>query len=53
MHCVGVVVVVVVEASGPKVYSIATLVSANALSGSVIRTLWGGEGVPNMFCLVA
>ncbi len=46
-------VVVVVEASAPKVYPRVTLVSASTLSGSVVRTLTGGEGLPNMFCLVA
>ncbi len=39
---VAVVVVVVV----------ATLASASTLSGSVVRTLMGGEGIPKMFCLV-
>ncbi len=38
-----VVVVVVVEASAPKVYPRVTLASANTLSGSVVRTLRGGE----------
>ncbi len=48
-----VVVVVVVEASAPKVYPRVTLASARTLSGSVVRTLRGEEGLPNMFCLVA
>ncbi len=47
------VVVVVVEASAPKVYSRMTLTSVSTFSGSVVRTLRGGEGLPNMFCLVA
>ncbi len=46
-------VTVVVEASASKVYPRVTLVSASTLSGSVVRTLRGGEGLPNMFCLVA
>ncbi len=45
--------VVVVEASAPKVYLRVTLASASILSESVVRTLRGGEGLPNMFCLVA
>ncbi len=48
-----VVVLVLVEASAPKVYPMVTLASASTLSGSVIRTFRGGEGCPNMFCLVA
>ncbi len=48
-----VVVVVVVEASAPKVYPRVTLASTSTLSGSVVRALRGGEGLPNMFCLVA
>ncbi len=40
---------VVVEASAPKVYPRVTLASASTLSGSVVRTLRGGEGLPNMF----
>ncbi len=47
-----VVVVVVVEASAQKVYPGVILASASTLSGSVVRTL-RGEGLPNMFCLVA
>ncbi len=47
------VVSVVVEASAPKVYPKVTLASASTLSGSVVRTLRGGEGLPNMVCLVA
>ncbi len=50
---VTVVVAVVVEAPAPKVYPRVTLASASTLSGSVVRTLRGGEGLPNMFCLVA
>ncbi len=46
-------VVVVFEASAPKIYPRVTLASASTLSGSVVRTLRGGEGLPNMFCLVA
>ncbi len=46
-------VVVVVEASAPKVYPRVTLASASTLSGSVVRTLRGGERLPNMFYLVA
>ncbi len=51
----GVVVVVVddVEASAPKVCPRVTLASASTLSGSVVRTLRGGEGLPKVFCLVA
>ncbi len=41
-----VVLVVVVEASAPKVYPRVTLASASTLSGSVVRTLRGGEGLP-------
>ncbi len=41
-------VVVVLEASVPKVYPRVTLVSASTLSGSAIRTLRDGEGLPNM-----
>ncbi len=47
------VVVVVVEASAPKVHPRVNLASASTLSGSVVRPLRGGEGLPNMFCLVA
>ncbi len=36
-----------------KVYPRVTLASASTLSGSVTRTLRGGEGLPKMFCLVA
>ncbi len=43
----GVVVVVDVEASTPKVYPRVTP------SGSVVRTLRGAEGLTKMFCLVA
>ncbi len=48
-----VAVVVVVEASAPKVCPRVTLASASTLSGSVVRTLSGGEGLQNMFCFVA
>ncbi len=48
-----VVVVVVVDASAQKVYPRVTLASASTLSVSVVRTLRGGDGIPNMFCLVA
>ncbi len=48
-----VVVVVVVETSAPKAYPRGTLASASTLSGSVVRILRGGEGLPSMFCLVA
>ncbi len=41
-------VVVVVEASAPKVYPRVTLASAGTLSGSVVRALRGGEGLPKM-----
>ncbi len=47
------VLVVVVEASAPKVYPRVTLAGVITLSGSVVRTLGGGEGLPKMFCLVA
>ncbi len=50
---VAAVVVVVVEASAPKVYPRVTLASASTLPGLVVRTLRGGEGPPNMVCLVA
>ncbi len=52
-HKVAVVVVVLVEASAPKVYLRVTLAGASILSGSVVRALRGGEGLPTMFCLVA
>ncbi len=45
--------VVVVELSAPKVYPNVTLSRASTLSGSVVRALRGGEGLPKMFCLVA
>ncbi len=48
-----VVVVVVVEASALKVYPRVTLARASTPSGSVVRTLRSGEGLPNMFRLVA
>ncbi len=47
-----VVVVVAVEASAQKTYPRVTLACASTLSGSVVRTLRGGEGLPTMFCLV-
>ncbi len=53
MRKAAVVVVVNVEASAPKVYPRVTLASASTLSSSVERTLRGGEGLPNMSCLVA
>ncbi len=49
----GAVVVIVVEASNPNVYPRVALANASTLSGSVVRTLSGGEGLPKMFCLVA
>ncbi len=45
------VVIVVAEASAPKVYPRVALARASTLSGSVLRTLRGGEGSPRMFCL--
>ncbi len=53
MHAaaVVVVVVVVVKASAPKVYPRVALASAGTLSGSVVRTLRGGEGLRNIFVL--
>ncbi len=48
-----VVIVVAVGTSVPKVYPRVTLASASTLSGSVVRTLRGGEGFPNVFCVVA
>ncbi len=45
--------VVGVEALAPKTYSMVILASASTLSGSVVRTLRSGEGLPKMFCLVA
>ncbi len=47
------ILVIFVEASAPKVYPRVTLASARTISESVVRTLRGGEGHPNMFCLVA
>ncbi len=44
-----VVAVVVVEASAPKIYPRVTLASASTPSGSVVRTMMGVEGLPNMF----
>ncbi len=46
-------VVVILEASAPKVYPRVTLASASTLSGSVVRTLSGGDGLSKIFCLVA
>ncbi len=43
--------VVGVEDLAPKVFPRVTLVSVNTLSVSVVRTLRGGELLPNMFCL--
>ncbi len=43
---------VVVQASEPNAYPRVALASARILSGSVVRTLWGGEGLPKLFCLV-
>ncbi len=40
--------VVVAEASAPKTYPRVTLASARTLSGSVVKTLRDGEGLPNM-----
>ncbi len=48
-----VVIIVVVEASAPNIYPRVTLASASTLSGSVVRTLRGGEVLPKMFYLVA
>ncbi len=48
----GAAVDVVVEASAPNVYPRVTLASASTLSGSVVRTLRGGEGLPIMFYLL-
>ncbi len=42
----------VVEASAPKAYPRVALASASTLSGSVVRTLKGVEGLPKVFCLV-
>ncbi len=44
-------VVIFVEASVPKVYPRVSLASASTLSGSVVRTLRGGEGLPKVLCL--
>ncbi len=44
---------VAVEALAPKAYPRVALASASSLSGSVVRTLRGGEGLPKMFCLIA
>ncbi len=52
-HRQAISVVIVVEALAPKVYPRVTLASASTLSGFVVRTLRGGEGLPKMFCLVA
>ncbi len=45
-------VVVVIEASAPWVYPRVTPASASTPSGSVVRTLMCGEGLPKMFCPV-
>ncbi len=46
-------IAVVVEASAPKAYPRVALARASTLSGSVVRTFMGGEGLPEMFYLVA
>ncbi len=43
---------IVIEASSPKAYHRVTVASASNLSGSLVRALRGGEGLPKMFCLV-
>ncbi len=43
-----IVVVVVVEASAPKVYPRVTLASTSSRSGSVVRTFRCGDGLPKM-----
>ncbi len=53
IHSYWVVVVVVFEASTPKVYPRVTIASASTVSRSEVRTLRGGEGLSNTFCLVA
>ncbi len=47
--------VVVVDASAPKVYPRVTLASTSTLSGSVVRTVRGGEGMRHLrsLCSVA
>ncbi len=50
---IGFDIVVVAEGSVPKVYPKVTLASASTLSGILLRTLGGGEGLPNMVCFVA
>ncbi len=52
--CMSIVVVVVfiVEASASKAYPRVALVIASTLSGSVVITLSGGEGLPNLFSLI-
>ncbi len=50
---VGFDIFVVAEASVPKVYPRVTLASASTLSGSVVGTSRGGEGLPKTFCLFA
>ncbi len=47
-----VAVVVFVETSVPKAYPRVALASASTLSGSVLRTLRGGEILPKMFSLI-
>ncbi len=49
----GIDVVVVVEILVPRAYWRVALASGSTLSGSVVRTLRGGEGFPKTFCLVA
>ncbi len=47
-----VVIVVFTEASAAKVYLSLTLANTSTLSGSVVRSLRGGEGLSKMFCPV-
>ncbi len=46
-----VVAVVVVDVSAPKVFPMVTIANASTLSGSVVRSSRGGQGLPNMFCV--
>ncbi len=46
------VVVFIVEASASKAYPRVALAIASTLSGSVVRTLSGGEALRNIFCLI-
>ncbi len=46
-------VVVILEASVAKPYPRVTLASPSTLSGLVVRTLSGGDGLSKVFCLVA